>query len=60
MEIFNLVVFSLICALIAGIFGFTGISVAFSNIAQILFLLFIISFFVSLIIYIVKGRRPQP
>lgn len=46
----------LVIALIAAIFGFTGIYVAAAGIAKILFFLFIILFLVSLLF----GRRAAP
>ncbi len=39
----------LVVALVAGLFGFTGIYAAASGIAQILFFLFLVLFIVSLI-----------
>lgn len=42
-------------ALLAAIFGFGGIAVAFAGIAKILFFLFIILFLVSLVMH--AGRR---
>ncbi len=47
-----------IVALIAGFFGFGGISEASAGIAQILFWLFLIGFFISLVMGIATGRRP--
>ncbi|HLH39471.1 MAG TPA: DUF1328 domain-containing protein [Bryobacteraceae bacterium] len=46
----------LVIALVAAIFGFTGIYVAAAGIAKILFFLFIILFLVSLLF----GRRAAP
>ncbi len=46
-----------IVAIIAGIFGFTGIAVAATGIAKILFFIFLILFVVSLIFGAV--RRPR-
>ena len=46
----------LVIALIAAIFGFTGVYVAAAGIAKILFFLFIILFLVSLLF----GRRAAP
>ena len=46
----------LVIALIAAIFGFTGIYVAAAGIAKILFFLFIILFLISLLF----GRRAAP
>jgi len=46
----------LIIALVAAIFGFTGVYVAAAGIAKILFFLFLILFLVSLVF----GRRAAP
>jgi len=46
----------LIIALVAAVFGFTGVYVAAAGIAKILFFLFLILFLVSLIF----GRRAAP
>jgi uncharacterized membrane protein YtjA (UPF0391 family) len=48
----------LVVALIAGLFGFTGLAVASAGIAQILFYLFVVLFVVSSLIYLVRGRAP--
>ncbi|HEV7621316.1 MAG TPA: DUF1328 family protein [Flavisolibacter sp.] len=50
----------LIIAIIAGIFGFTGIFVAAVGIAKILFYIFLVLFLVSLIIHLVRGKPPAP
>jgi uncharacterized membrane protein YtjA (UPF0391 family) len=46
-----------IIALLAAVFGFTGISVAAAGIAKVLFFIFIVLFIVSLI-FGVRARRP--
>lgn len=46
----------LVIALVAALFGFTGIYVAAAGIAKILFFLFLILFLVSLLF----GRRAAP
>jgi uncharacterized membrane protein YtjA (UPF0391 family) len=48
----------LVVALVAALFGFTGIYAAASGIAQILFFLFIVLFIVSLISGAVSRRAP--
>ncbi|MDZ4780304.1 MAG: DUF1328 domain-containing protein [Planctomycetia bacterium] len=48
----------LVVALVAALFGFTGIYAAASGIAQILFFLFIVLFIVSLISGAVSRRSP--
>lgn len=45
----------LVIALIAGLFGFTGIYVAAAGIAKILFFVFLVLFVVSLLV----GRAPR-
>ncbi len=45
----------LVVALLAAIFGFTGIAVASAGIAKMLFLIFVILFVVSLVVHL--GRR---
>jgi uncharacterized membrane protein YtjA (UPF0391 family) len=49
-----------IISVIAAIFGFTGIAVATAGIAKILFFIFIVLFVLSLIWYLVAGRRRGP
>lgn len=49
-----------IVAIIAGIFGFTGIMVAAGGIAKILFFLFLVIFLVFLILGLITGRGPPP
>jgi uncharacterized membrane protein YtjA (UPF0391 family) len=48
----------LIIALIAALFGFGGIAAAATDIAQILFVIFIALFLVSIIVGVVR-RRPS-
>jgi uncharacterized membrane protein YtjA (UPF0391 family) len=48
----------LIVALVAALFGFTGVYVAASEIARILFFVFLVLFIVS-IIFGSMGRRPR-
>jgi len=45
----------LLIAILAAVFGFGGIAVAFGGIAKILFFLFIVLFLVSLVMHV--GRR---
>jgi uncharacterized membrane protein YtjA (UPF0391 family) len=45
----------LVVAIIAGVFGFTGIYVAAAGIAKVLFFVFLVLFIVSLI----AGRSPR-
>jgi uncharacterized membrane protein YtjA (UPF0391 family) len=45
----------LIVALVAGVFGFTGVYVAAAGIAKILFFVFLVLFVVSLL----AGRTPR-
>jgi uncharacterized membrane protein YtjA (UPF0391 family) len=50
----------LVVALIAGLFGFTGIAVASAGIAQILFYIFVALFIISGLVYLLRGRAPPP
>jgi uncharacterized membrane protein YtjA (UPF0391 family) len=45
----------LVIALLAAVFGFGGMAVAFAGVAKLLFLIFIVLFVVSLIAHV--GRR---
>jgi uncharacterized membrane protein YtjA (UPF0391 family) len=49
----------LVVAIIAGLLGFTGISLAASDIARILFFIFIVLFAVSLIFGLMGRRSPN-
>ena len=49
-----------IIAVVAGVFGFGGISVAAAGIAQIFFYLFVVIFLVALIAGLLGGRRAGP
>ncbi|MEX0876760.1 MAG: DUF1328 domain-containing protein [Phycisphaerales bacterium] len=48
-----------IVAIIAAIFGFGGIAEGLTDIAMILFFLFLVLFVVSLIMGLVKGKSPR-
>jgi uncharacterized membrane protein YtjA (UPF0391 family) len=52
----NYAVIFLIIAIVAAIFGFTGVYIAAAGIAKILFFIFLVLFLVSL----VMGRRAAP
>ncbi|HXC31514.1 MAG TPA: DUF1328 domain-containing protein [Verrucomicrobiae bacterium] len=45
-----------VIALIAALFGFTGIAVAAAGIAKLLFYVFLILFLVSLLSHVLRGR----
>jgi uncharacterized membrane protein YtjA (UPF0391 family) len=51
----KLALFFFIVSIIAGVFGFTGISVAAAGIAKVLFFIFIIVFVVLLVVGLVVG-----
>ncbi len=51
------VVIFFVVAIIAGLFGFTGIAVGASSIAQLLFFIFIVLFVISLVMHLVKGGK---
>ncbi len=50
----------LVLALIAALFGFTGIAAAAVDIAQILFFLFIVLFAIALVVHMFRGRPAPP
>jgi len=50
----------LVLALIAALFGFGGIAEAFTDIAQILFVVFLVLLVAGLIFGAVRGRRTPP
>ncbi len=50
----------LLVALLAGIFGFGGVASASMGIAQVLFFIFLVSFLITLVMYLVGGRRAPP
>jgi uncharacterized membrane protein YtjA (UPF0391 family) len=50
----------LVVAIIAGVFGFTGIAVVATDFARILFFIFLVLFVVSLIFGLIRGRPPRP
>lgn len=49
----------LILAMIAGLLGFGGIAVISTNIAQTLFIVFLVLFVASLLIGFINGKRPS-
>ena len=49
-----------IIAIVAGVLGFGGVSVAAAGIAQLLFYIFVVSFLVALIAGLIGGRRVGP
>ncbi|MCL4124833.1 UNVERIFIED_CONTAM: hypothetical protein GTU68_007811 [Idotea baltica] len=48
----------LVVALIAAVFGFSGIASASAGIAQILFFIFVALFVIAMIVRALKGRAP--
>ena len=48
----------LVIALVAALFGFTGISAAAVNVAQFLFWVFVVLFAVTTVIALITGRQP--
>jgi len=49
-----------IVAIIAAVFGFGDIAAGAAGIAQVLFVLFLIAFVVSLVMHYMRGRGPGP
>ena len=54
----NLAITFFIVAIIAAIFGFGGIAAAATEIAQILFVIFLALFVVAALVHALKGRPP--
>jgi uncharacterized membrane protein YtjA (UPF0391 family) len=54
-KMLKLALFFFIVSIIAGVFGFTGISVAAAGIAKVLFFIFLIAFVVLLVLGLVVG-----
>jgi uncharacterized membrane protein YtjA (UPF0391 family) len=52
----KLALFFLVVSIIAGLFGFTGISVAAAGIAKILFFVFVVLFVVFLVLTLMAGK----
>jgi uncharacterized membrane protein YtjA (UPF0391 family) len=50
----------LVIAIVAAVFGFTGIAVGAASIAKLLFFVFVIAFVVALIMHFMRGRGPGP
>lgn len=48
-----------VVAIIAAVFGFGGIAAGATQIAKILFFLFLVLFLVSLIMGVLRGRAPR-
>ncbi|PIW31202.1 MAG: DUF1328 domain-containing protein [Rhodobacterales bacterium CG15_BIG_FIL_POST_REV_8_21_14_020_59_13] len=44
-------------AVAAAVFGFGGLSATFAGVAQILFVVFVVLFLVSLVVRLMSGRR---
>jgi uncharacterized membrane protein YtjA (UPF0391 family) len=51
----KLALFFFIVSIIAGLFGFTGISVAAAGIAKVLFFIFIVAFVLFLVLGLMAG-----
>jgi len=49
-----------IIAIVAAIFGFGGIATGAADIARVLFFVFLIVFFISVVMGLVTGRRVRP
>ena len=49
----------LVLAIIAGLLGFGGIAAISTNIAQTLFIVFLVLFVASLLIGFINGKRPS-
>ena len=49
----------LVVALIAGVLGFGGVAGTSMDIAKILFFVFLMLFFISAIMHMIRGRAPR-
>jgi len=49
----------LVIALIAAVFGFSGIVVVSVEIARMLFFVFIVLFVLTAVVHLIKGRTPK-
>lgn len=47
-----------VVAVVAAIFGFSGIAAAAVGIAKVLFFLFVVLFFIFLIVGLIRGKKP--
>lgn len=56
----NYVITFFILAVLAALFGFSGLAASFAGIARFLAGIFVLLFVVSLIYSIITGRRPNP
>jgi uncharacterized membrane protein YtjA (UPF0391 family) len=54
MEMLNWALMFFLVALLAAVFGFTGIALAAAGVAKILFFLFLVLFLVSLLAHVVR------
>ncbi|MCS5597876.1 MAG: DUF1328 domain-containing protein [Alphaproteobacteria bacterium] len=50
----------LIIAIIAGVLGLGGVALLATDIAQLLFFVFIALFIVSALVHVIKGNTPPP
>jgi uncharacterized membrane protein YtjA (UPF0391 family) len=57
-DMLNWALMFLLVALLAAVFGFTGIAVAAAGIAKLLFFLFLVLFLASLILGLANRARP--
>jgi uncharacterized membrane protein YtjA (UPF0391 family) len=57
-DMLNWALMFLLVALLAAVFGFTGIAVAAAGIARLLFFLFLVLFLASLVIGLANRARP--
>lgn len=52
-------IFFLVVAIVAALFGFTGVSAAGSGVAKLLFYLSLALFVLALVVYVVKDHPPR-
>lgn len=50
----------LVVALVAAVFGFSGIAAISMELARMIFGVFIVLFIITALVYLVRGRAPPP
>jgi uncharacterized membrane protein YtjA (UPF0391 family) len=60
MNMLNWIITFFLLAIVALVFGFSGLAGTFAEIAKFLAVLFVILFVASLIYSLITGRRPNP
>ena len=58
-DVLGWVVTFFVIAIIAAVFGFTGIAAGAAAMAKVLFFIFLVVFLVTLVMHLVRGRTPR-